>query len=170
MINKIKIILVYVNKFLRYLTLGIVMLIFLIISYGMFMGTIGLINLENQDFIKYLINISFILAGFTFLTFFSENKDKFKEKLISPCWLFILSGFLLLAFITLPNITSGNFIFNLLQAYNYLIGIFGLLSFVTGLAFLVIVLFLEQDRVHEIINKKKGEEGLKLYKTYNKDG
>ena len=127
-----------INKFFDLLSKAIFFILIIILGIGMFSG--GL-NLLNYEFIKYLITLSFVLAGFTFYAIFNRRSDGDYYWIIQSCWSFILAGFFFLASITILNINeTSNKLLLFLKTYIPIAPILGLVFFIVGMVILVCVL------------------------------
>lgn len=145
---------------------GVLSIIFalLIIVIATYSG-VGIMNLAaDLEFIKYLITISFGLAGFTFLGSSLIKKDgvtAVERNILSICIIFILSGLFLLSFIALPNIRPYNsegsptLYYNLIRTYYPIMGFFGIFFLSVGLAYLIIVLMGEINRINQKVPEEK---------------
>lgn len=127
------------SKIIEYIITGVGAILFIIILLGMLSGSS--IALVESDLLKYLITISFILAGFTFFTLIEEEKSKWEKKdwlkfwIGTSSWSFLMAGYFLLSFIFIPHIRAETFmtpIFDVLKESNTYIGLFGLLAFFLG--------------------------------------
>lgn len=113
-------------------------LLIIVLAIGMISGGLKMIS---SDFVKYIITISFVLAGFTFYAVFNNREYKNYYWIIMSCRAFILAGFFLLAYLIIPNIgaTESKFL-SLLKFLSPIYFIFGLVSFAVGMSILVISL------------------------------
>lgn len=146
-------------RFFDKLGIGIIALLIILIATGMFKGGLKMLS---YDFIKYLITISFILAGFTFFTFFDKQNAEFSYWIAQACWLFILSGFFFLANLSISNIgETSEKLFQFLITFNYLNAIMGLILFIVGLVTLILVL-------NNIINKMPFKPNFRKKKKFQK--
>lgn len=93
------------------------------------------LNKLNEDFVKYLITISFILAGFTFFSFFQKGDEKFIETIRGACFYFILAGLSLFISLTLTGFEGD------LQFLIILTKFIGLITFYSSIIILVITLY-----------------------------
>ena len=129
----------------RFIT-GIGIIFFIFLLSGMLSGS-SIIFTENE-LLRYLITISFILAGFTFLALIEEEKSgKLKKEgwlkvfISSSSWLFLLAGFFLLTFMFTPYIPKEAFLSPVFENSGIYIGMMGLIFFWLGSLSLVISIY-----------------------------
>jgi hypothetical protein len=166
-----------INRFIEIIILLITFILIFLICIGMGVGLINMLidkttGKINDNFIQFLITLSFAFAGFTFFSLEKYKGNKFMIKLANVCWAFIISGFSFLAFYSILNIpisvSSQYDVLGFLKAYNPLIGIVGVFAFLLGMGALVIYLKLEMDKVsqeEERINKNN-EPKINLRKIF----
>lgn len=113
----------------------------------------------TENFLEFIIEISFILAGISFFAL-SSKINKYTFWMAQSCWAFILSGFFILAYILIPKLgspeapTTG--ILGFVSAYSPIVFFIGFVCFLVGMAILVVALYIKIDLL-QLEKNKKGE-------------
>ena len=101
----------------------------------------------DETIARYLITITFTLAGFTFLVFWSNKKnEKFEFWVANSSFGFVSAGVFLLAFVLISNTTKKSLILEFLKMINPFLGILGFAIFLLSLSILVFCLYVETRR------------------------
>lgn len=130
------------DKITSWVTVFVIIVTFWLMSYFA-MG-----RLLNEDFLKYFITISFVMAGFTFNAFFQKEESEFKNVALVSCYLFIMDSFFLLTFLIVPREIFGGVV-------SYVLGFVGTLLFFFGFMVLVLGVYFEVNPPRKKIKKKQ---------------
>ena len=114
--------------------------------------------LINEEFLKFLIGISFTLGGLTFIGILwnEGSSTKTASQIISSCFVFILSGFFLLFDLSLRYLQEESLFGTPIQYYNFFrqltpgMSLIGIFLFGIGIFLLIYIL---AKRTREINNE-----------------
>lgn len=150
-----------------------VLKISLINSYSLFIGAIFLIGtymmssgffflFKDPEMIKYLLILSFTLAGITFIGVTNKEIETLSRNLVASCLMFCVSGFAFLLYlaslISEPNnpINGANLVLHKpLTEIGSLMGVFGGILFSFGLFLMIITLLLKINKIAKENKKDK---------------
>lgn len=157
-----------------FITVYVFLVLISVLSVYLFLGFIALIGNEafsnNVDFVKYLTELSFVLAGFTFLgsTLIKRKEEKITQTeldILQISYLFIIAGFFGLLIIGLNYLPQTTPIGNPVEQYDFFKNVIFptsiLISVSSFLGALNYLLFVLRIRIPRLYKKYNGTIGTK---------